>query len=171
MCSCVEAFSSIRACAIIVAGVSCSLPIHGVGTAFFLVLDSLGEEIVIRIHNCLLCETKSEEDTFNLISVSQLLRSKRNSVQFQSEQSTITLSHPRRTSDVILDLVPDDGLYALDVRPMSPQDVRKETNLSFDFTVNEELVRDRPIVNPHNLFPTTSTKSPTKLGIWYTRIL
>ena len=107
MCSCVEAFSSIRACAIIVVGVSGSLPIHGVGTAFFLVLDSLGEEIVIRIHNCLLCETTSEEDTFNLISVSQLLRSKRNSVQFQSQQSTITLSHPRRTSDVILNLVPD----------------------------------------------------------------
>jgi hypothetical protein len=135
------------------------------------VLDSLGEEIVIRIHNCLLCETTSADDTFNLISVSQLLRSKRNSVQFQSQQSTITLSHPRRTSDVILNLVPDDGLYALDVRPMSPRDARKETYLSFDLTVNEELVRDNPTAQPHNLFPTPATKSPTKLGIWYTRIL
>ncbi len=49
MCSCADAFAEIRACAVVVVGVAGSLPIHGVGTACFLVLDSLGEE---RILNC-----------------------------------------------------------------------------------------------------------------------
>ncbi len=54
MCSCVEAFSTLRPCAILVVGVSGSLPIHGIGTANFVVKDSHGKEHIWKIHNCLL---------------------------------------------------------------------------------------------------------------------
>ena len=174
MCSCVEAFSTVRACAIIVVGVSGSLPIHGIGTALFLTVDSLGEEVVLRIHNCLLCTSTADAETFNLISVSQLLRTKRSAVQFQADNSTISLSHYRRKKDVILNLVPDDGWYALDVRPMSARDERKETLLSFDFTVNEEIMDGRSLNRVEAYAAPTyavPTKSPTKLGAWYTKIL
>ncbi len=45
MCSCVDAFLVIRSCAIIVVGVAGSIPIHGVGTACFLVADSMGVNV------------------------------------------------------------------------------------------------------------------------------
>ena len=44
ICSCSDAFQNIRACAIVVIGVAGSLPIHGIGTASFLVVDSKGGE-------------------------------------------------------------------------------------------------------------------------------
>ena len=176
MCSCLEAFSAIRACAIVVVGVSGSLPIHGVGTAIFLAVDSLGEEIVLRIHNCLLCTSTTDAETFNLISVSQLLSTKRSSVCFQSEHSTISLSHHRRKIAVILNLIPDDGLYALDVQPMSSRDQKHETHLSFDFTVNQDLLANHPSQTSKAYVATMPgsnepLRSPTKLGAWYTKIL
>jgi hypothetical protein len=45
MCSCSKAFVSIRPCAIIVVGVAGSMPVHGIGTALFLV--SVGDKQVI----------------------------------------------------------------------------------------------------------------------------
>jgi hypothetical protein len=44
----------LRPCAVLVVGVSGSLPIHGIGTANFIVRDSNGNERIWRIHNCLL---------------------------------------------------------------------------------------------------------------------
>ena len=87
MCSCLEAFSSLRPCAILVVGVSGSLPVHGIGTANFLVKNSDGMECIWRIHNCLLCHKASEEEQFNLISVSQILRTGNNAVTFGNERS------------------------------------------------------------------------------------
>jgi hypothetical protein len=172
MCSCLEAFSAIKACAIIVVGVSGSLPIHGVDTALFLAVDSLGEKIVLRIHNCLLCTSTTDAETFNLISVSQLLSIKRSSVCFQSDHSTISLSHHRRKTKVILNLIPDEGLYALDVQPMSSQDEKQETQLSFDFTVNQDLLADHPSQTSEAYVATMPvsnepTRSPTKGGVVY----
>ena len=56
MCSCVDAFSGLTSCAVVVVGVAGSLPVHSFGTASFLAVDSSGEQRIIRIHNCLLCE-------------------------------------------------------------------------------------------------------------------
>jgi hypothetical protein len=169
MCSCVEAFSTLRACAIIVVGVAGSLPIHGVGTASFCVQDSCGEEIILRIHNCLLCTTTTAAETFNLISVSQVLKTNRISVQFHAENSVITLQHPKHQKAVTLNLIPDDGLYALDVQPLSPRDDRKETQLSFDFTVNEDLVAGQ---STRKIDANVAmTRSPSTLGDYYTKIL
>jgi hypothetical protein len=44
MCSCVDAFFGLKACAIVVVGVSGSLPIHSFGTASFLAMDSDGQQ-------------------------------------------------------------------------------------------------------------------------------
>ncbi len=125
MCSCVDAFDDLRACAIVVIGVAGSLPVHGIGTALFVVTDSLGEEIILRIHNCLLCASIREEETFNLISVSQMLRTRLSSVSFNADNAAIKLRHLRRKQEIVLNLIQDDGLYALDVRPLSSRDVRR----------------------------------------------
>jgi hypothetical protein len=67
MCSCLQAFSVLRSCAILVVGVSGSLPIHGIGTANFIVKDSCGVECIWSIHNCLLCHKVDGEEEFNLM--------------------------------------------------------------------------------------------------------
>jgi hypothetical protein len=70
MCACSDAFHFIRPCAVMVVGVAGTMPVHGIGTAHFLI--KLGDkEHVLLIHNCLFCHG---EDCFNLLSVSQLLR-------------------------------------------------------------------------------------------------
>ncbi len=90
MCSCVEAFSVLRPCAILVVGVSGTLPIHGIGTANFVVTDSQGIGRIWKIHNCLLSHRFDGEEEFNLISVSQILRTRRNAVSFGMDVSKIT---------------------------------------------------------------------------------
>ena len=55
MCSCADAFSSLKSCAIVVVGVAGNLPIRSFGTASFIAVDSSGNQRIIRIHNCLLC--------------------------------------------------------------------------------------------------------------------
>ena len=122
MCACLDAFVNLRACAILVVGVSGSLPIHGIGTASFLTLDSTGKECILRIHNCLLCHHSREDESFNLINVSQLLKTKQSTVSFTHTQSHITLRHKRRKHDIVLNLIHDDGLYALDLVPIQAKD-------------------------------------------------
>jgi hypothetical protein len=66
MCSCSGAFHTLRACAVMVVGVAGSMPVHGIGTAHFVVTVG-GKDYLLCIHNCLFCHG---EDCFNLISVS-----------------------------------------------------------------------------------------------------
>jgi hypothetical protein len=82
MCSCPDAFLSLRPCAIEVVGVSGSLPIFGIGTAIFIVTALPDLPIVLLLHNCLL----SQGSPFNLLSVSQLQTSARNSEIFPLER-------------------------------------------------------------------------------------
>ena len=79
MSSCSEAFVTLRPCAIIVVGVAGSMPVHGIGTAMFTV--SIGDrDVILTVFNCLFCH--GEDEGFNLLSVSQILRTKTNSIQF-----------------------------------------------------------------------------------------
>ncbi len=77
---------------------------------------------------------------------------------------------------MILNLIPDEGLYALDVQPMSSRDEKQETLLSFDFTLNQDLLEDHPsqVIETYIaiiLGSNVPSRSPTKLGAWYTKIL
>jgi hypothetical protein len=93
MSSCSEAFISLRPCAIIVVGVAGSMPVHGIGTALFLV--KIGDkDVILRIFNCLLCHG---EDGFHLLSVSQMLRTKLNSVTFAEGNSVIQIKSEGQT--------------------------------------------------------------------------
>jgi hypothetical protein len=176
MCSCVDAFDKLRACAIVVVGVAGNMPIHGIGTALFLVTDSLGEETIIRIHDCLLCTNVKDEETFNLISVSQMMKIKQSAVSFSADIAAITLKHHRRKQGIVLNLDPDDGLYAISVKPISSRDIRRDSILSFDLTRNEDVKNkshnrklEGYVAKPMHHY--ASMKSPTKLGIWYTKVL
>jgi hypothetical protein len=50
MCSCSEVFHTLRACAVLVVGVVGSMPVHGMGTACF-VVDVCGKESMLIVHN------------------------------------------------------------------------------------------------------------------------
>ena len=65
------------------------------------------------IHNCLFCHG---EDCFNLLSVSQMLRSTGNEVTFSQELSRISV----RTGSTVasIDLVENEGLYQLSGIPL-----------------------------------------------------
>ncbi len=80
--SCSEAFCTLTPCAILVVGVAGTMPVHGMGTARFLTIIC-DKQVILTIHNCLLCHG----ETFNLLSVSQLLRSTDNSIVFKEGDS------------------------------------------------------------------------------------
>ena len=172
MCSCVEAFSTIRPCAILVVGVSGSLPIHGIGTANFIVKDSRGKECIWKIHNCLLSHRSDGEEEFNLISVSQTLRIGTTTVTFGKDRSGIKIKQKHQTVDTEFLLVPEDGLYHLDVQPINPNDKRFNNWDSIDLTMevdpyiavsntSHEVVRDQLPME----------KSPSRLGLWFVKVL
>ena len=91
MCACSEAFHTLRPCAIVVVGVAGSMPVHGIGTAHFIVKQG-DKEYVVRIHNCLLCHG---EDRFNLISVSKVLRTRKIAVTFSADESCLEINGER----------------------------------------------------------------------------
>ena len=88
MCACSEAFHTLRPCAIVIVGVAGSMPVHGIGTACFIAKQD-DKEFIVRIHNCLLCHG---EDRFNLISVSQVLRTRKVAVTFSADESCLEIN-------------------------------------------------------------------------------
>ncbi len=115
MCACSEAFLSLRACAVLVVGVAGTMPVHGIGTACFLVKQN-GKECIVKIHNCLLCHG---EDQFNLISVSQVLRARTNSVTFSADDSRLEMGNDNDEKvKTIFKLREHEGLYELEVSPL-----------------------------------------------------
>ena len=118
MCSCSKAFVSIRPCAIIVVGVAGSMPVHGIGTALFLIRVG-DKQVIIKIFNCLLCHG---EDGFNLLSVSQMLRNKQNSLTFSQGNSGLKIQHQKQ--QMIIPLKEVDGLYEILGCPVDTEDDR-----------------------------------------------
>jgi hypothetical protein len=84
--SCSTAFMTLEPCTLEVVGVAGSLPIFGRGTAIFVLTLKGGEEILVRIHNCLYSFGE-----FNLISVSQMQTIKRNTLNLSLESPRIRL--------------------------------------------------------------------------------
>jgi hypothetical protein len=76
MTACSGAFLTMRPCAVMVLGIAGTMPVHGIGTARF--YCSIGDKrCLLVIHNCLFCHG---EDFFNLLSVSQMLRTGENEI-------------------------------------------------------------------------------------------
>jgi hypothetical protein len=128
MCSCPDAFLSLRACAIEVVGVSGSLPIFGIGTAMFVVRTDADNLIVGLIHECLL----SQESPFNLLSVSQFQAVDQNSVNFSL--GSPSLSAKSSGGSATIPLLLDDGLYSFLAEPIHPSDDRYRSLPRFDLT-------------------------------------
>ncbi len=120
MCSSSSAFIQMSPCALEITGISGSLQIYGVGTALFLGEDSIGNPVVVRIHNSL-----CGQGEFNLISVSQLVQQKGNCVDFSLKSPYLTLdsSGPKRRH-FRLPLFMDDGLFSLALEPLQTNDPR-----------------------------------------------
>ena len=171
MCSCVDAFSDMRSCAIVVIGVAGSLPIHSIGTASFIAVDSLGEQRIIRIHNCLLCQSSEDKDDFNLISVSQVLKTALSTVQFNITHSALTVKHGKKQQSTHFELMPDDGLYAMDVFPINASDPRHKYLVAVDLTVNAPIGLGKHPGESTTCNAGISTRPASRLGIWYTRVL
>jgi hypothetical protein len=106
MCSCPDAFLSIRPCAVEVIGVSGSLPIFGVGTAMFVLQTAARGSIVGLVHDCLL----SQGSPFSLLSVSQFQACAPNSVDFLI--GAPHLSAHSLAGQAIVPSTMDDGLYS-----------------------------------------------------------
>jgi len=128
MCSCPDAFLSLRPCAIEVLGVSGSLPVFGVGTAMFVVQAVSDLPVVVLIHNCLL----SQGSSFNLLSVSQFQSSGINTADFTVGAPALTLRS--RRGPMVLPLVLNDGLYGFSAEPLQPNDERYRTLPRFHLT-------------------------------------
>ncbi len=140
LCSVGTAFSDLRPCRVEVTGVAGSLPIHGCGTASFVVHDHDGRPVIMVIPNCLY-----DRSEFNLLSVSQLNQVRGNRVDFNLSSPAIVLTPPSgviRTSARI-PLVIEDGLFALHVEPLGQGDTRISTlpkyivTLRGDFTPSD----------------------------------
>jgi hypothetical protein len=122
MCSCIEAFSTLKQCAVLIVGVSGNLPVHGIGTANFIVRDAHGLDQIWRIHNCLLCHKANGEEEFNLLSVSQILKAGQSTISFGQDQSSVTIL--RKKTSHIFPLYHVDGLYSIQASPICPNDTQ-----------------------------------------------
>jgi hypothetical protein len=121
MCACSEAFHNLRPCAILIVGVAGSMPAHGIGTACFIVRRN-EKEYIIRIHNCLLCHG---EDRFNLLSVSQVLRTRKNEIIFSADDSRLEIHDDKDEGmKTIFGLIENEGLYEMNVPPLYVDDIR-----------------------------------------------
>jgi hypothetical protein len=116
MCACSEAFHNLRPCAILIVGVAGSMPAHGIGTACFLIRQG-DKEHIVRIHNCLLCHG---EDRFNLLSASQVLRTRKNEVVVFSADTSRLAIHDESADGTkkIFGLTEKEGLYEMHVSPL-----------------------------------------------------
>ena len=161
MCACSEAFHTLRACAILVVGVAGSMPAHGIGTAWFVVRKN-GIEQIMTIHNCLLCHG---EDRFNLLSVSQILRTRQNEVTFSAEDSRIQLKNGNKST--VFGLTENEGLYELEVSPLYAGDERKNTLPSWDLTLDDDPLL---LQESGKKREETMMQPPTKLGVWYCKV-
>ncbi len=68
MCSCSEAFHSLRPCAVMVVGVAGSMPVHGIGTACFTIIID-GKTFILRNNNCLFCHGMARHSYYEIIIV------------------------------------------------------------------------------------------------------
>ena len=178
MCSCLDAFSSLRSCAILIVGVSGTLPVHGIGTANFLVKDRNGKGCIWMIHNCLLCHKVSGEEQFNLLSVSQILRTGHSLIQFANGDSSITIKDGRQREDHNFVLEPDDGLYLIEGVPISITDKRYNTTTRLNVTMTDDpRVSENGGIEcegdntPHKIPELVAQRSPSRLGSWTVKIL
>ena len=164
MSACSEAFHTLRPCAILVVGVAGSMPAHGIGTACF-VASTGGKEQIVKIHNCLLCHG---EDKFNLLSVSQTLRSRRNEIVFSAEGSRIRVKGSEGQEDVDFALHENDGLYELVLSPLYLDDPRLGSLPYIEMTMDD----DQRLWNEGaNSIELMNRKAPTKLGVWHSKVL
>jgi hypothetical protein len=147
-----------------VVGVAGSMPVHGLGTARFLVKHN-GNEFILAIHNCLLCHG---ETTFNLLSVSQMLRSTDNSIIFKSGESKIKFRHNNKEQDI--DLKEEEGLYGISMQPISISDKRNSYLARFDVTPEHDPKLFDEMSSDERL-ETMMKKSPSVLGTWTRKVL
>ena len=139
ICSCPDAFLSLRPCAIEIVGVSGSLPVFGIGTAMFVLRTTTDLPVVGLIHDCLL----SQGSPFNLLSVSQFQSTIRNTVDFAVGSPHLSVSSPSwrplapvlcTTSHALFPLILREGLYSFSAEPIHPSDDRYRTLPRFNLT-------------------------------------
>jgi hypothetical protein len=119
-----------------ITGISGSLQVHECGTALFVARDEHGDEVILRVHNCLFCY-----GDFNLISVSQLQQVPGNAVDFSLGSPSMTVSSSgivKKTVSIPLQL--DDNLFALDVEPFQLDDTRYSSLPKCDVTPMGDFV-------------------------------
>jgi hypothetical protein len=92
-----------------------------------------GIEQILKIHNCLLCHG---EDGFNLVSASQMLRTRQNEVTFSADDSRMELTN--KGMSTTFGLHEKEGLYELEVSPLYADDDRKNTLPSWDLTLEDD---------------------------------
>ncbi len=170
MCSCIEAFSSLQHCAVLIVGVSGNLPVHGIGVANFVVKDSDGLECIWRVHNCLLCHKANGEEEFNLLSVSQILRTRQSTVSFGVDHSSVTILSKK--SSLNFDLMHVDGLYSIEATPICMNDDRFRSSHCIDVTLEDDLqLSNKDPTGVYAAFAGPAMKSPSRLGTWTAKIL
>ncbi len=164
--SCSEAFCTLTPCAILVVGVAGTMSVHGMGTARFITIIG-GKQVILTIHNCLLCHG----ETFNLLSVSQLLRSTDNSIIFREGDSKIHLKH--NECEQYLGLREEEGLYKMSMHPLNVNDKRHASLPQYDVTSENDPRLFEEMQDPHHneRINAMALKAPSSLGVWTRKVL
>ncbi len=178
MCSCPDAFLSLRSCAVEVVGVSGSMPVFGIGTVVFVIRTSADLPVVAMIHDCLL----SQGSSFNLLSVSQFQSSGLNSVDFAVGSPHLSVT--TAAASTLFPLILHEGLYNFSAEPILPNDDRFRTLPRFDWTstsaflsspipgVSPSLVSVPPWPPlPRGTGTPVLRSVPSSLGTWSLRLL
>jgi hypothetical protein len=158
MTSCSGSFLTMRPCAVLVLGIAGTLPVHGIGTAcFYCYIGDI--RYLLVINNCLFCHG---EDCFNLLSVSQILRTGENEIIFSQHGSRIM--NDRQP----IPLQEKEGLYELKLWPAYVDDSCRESLPQIIITLAEDgKLWDEERPNPAYV----GMRAPSKLGIWQREVL
>jgi hypothetical protein len=134
--------TTVRVCYITIEGVCGDLVVTGVGTAWLVVIDDQGEEVILIVHQCL-----QSNGVHNLLSVAQLLQMPNLTVQMSKQNPTITMIDDTDDRKVSIPLRLMDGVFVLPFAIVSPTDPRLRRMRRATATP------DRPYIPPTELFP------------------
>ena len=131
-----------RVCYITIEGVCGDLVVSGIGTAWLVVIDDQGEEVILIVNQCL-----QSNGIHNLLSVAQLLQMPNLTVQLTQRNPVITMIDDTDNRKTTIPLRLLDGVFVLPFATVSPTDPRLRRMRRVTATP------DRQYIPPTELFP------------------
>lgn len=123
MIAAADAFTptSVKPCLVTIEGVSGNLTITAIGTVVFVVIDDLGQEVLLEIHQSL-----QSNGVHNLLSVSHLLQLPEVSITLTNDSPMIVIASSGNAAGCRIPLQVVEGMFVLPFEVLNTTDPRRK---------------------------------------------